>query len=71
MNGAPDPAEVPDRGENDVRGQDDRDSATTAGAPYPPAHTQGDGPSRRAPRVPSSDPEADEEEEGPQGGNDA
>lgn len=64
----PDPAEEPGHGENDA-GQGDRAPAATAGAPYPPAHTQGDGPARRAPRVPSSDP--DEEEEPSPGGDHA
>jgi hypothetical protein len=41
-----------------------RQSATTAGAPYPPAQTQGSGPSRRAPRVPSAEP-TNESREGP------
>ena len=31
-----------------------RDGATTSGAPYPPGDTQGDGPARRVPAVPSA-----------------
>ena len=79
----PDPAEVPGNGEGDdlpdgsarrpVRGSDERESATTTGAPYPPADTQNDGPARRAPRVPSSAPsdENPPEQTSPTGGDDA
>jgi hypothetical protein len=63
----PDPDEQSGDGDGEVQGPEERESATTAGAPYPPADTQGDGPPRRVPRVPSSDPE----EQPPAGGDDA
>jgi hypothetical protein len=67
----PDPDQGDGESRRPVQGPDERDPATTAGAPYPPADTQGDGPPRRAPRVPSSDPEDDDEEEPSPGGDHA
>ena len=49
-------AQRPTGGPHTAKSGVGREAATTSGAPHPPAHTQSDGPQRRAPRVPDADP---------------